>query len=244
MPSALRKFVRGCRHPPPEAGKTDTSLRYTDILFGFVLSQLFVRLQNWSVLENDVRWQLIAGTTLVLGSWVGYRRSLNRTGFEIKFFNLPLFRFLIDQLMLILYFRVAVATQLDGTYALTSLELVASTTRLLVYVFALYVAWDLFGIWMAVASMRDATGKLIPRYPVLEKDHVGKEKLTDKRSSPDWTGLVISVVTFLVLTIVWWFSRRVDSRLILPACISVLILYRFAKEARSSWRLLNTTHST
>ena len=44
----------------------------------------------------------------MLGSWIGFRRSLNRTTYEVKFFNLPLFRFLMDQLMVILYFRIAV----------------------------------------------------------------------------------------------------------------------------------------
>ena len=84
-------------HPIPQVGRIDTSLRYTDILFGFVIRELFLRLQNWPDLTAAVRWHLIVGTTLVLGSWIGYRRSLNRSSYEVKFFNLPLARFIVDQ---------------------------------------------------------------------------------------------------------------------------------------------------
>ena len=71
---------RAVFHPPADVSKADTGIRFTDILFGFVIKELFVRLQNWSQLDWFVRWQLIAGTALVLGSWIGFRRSLNRTG--------------------------------------------------------------------------------------------------------------------------------------------------------------------
>src|SRR6266404_5018759 len=101
-------------HPVPEPERFDTSLRYTDILFGFVIRELFLRIKNWPQLSGDVHWHLIVGTTLVLGSWIGFRRSLNRSVYQVKFFNLPLFRFIMDQLMLILYFRIAVLTSADG----------------------------------------------------------------------------------------------------------------------------------
>src|SRR5688500_15778712 len=93
--------------PPAEPTKRDTGLRFTDILFGFVIRELFIRLQDWGELAWFVRWQLIAATALVLGSWIGFRRSLNRSDYELKFFNLPLLRFVLDQLMVILYFRIA-----------------------------------------------------------------------------------------------------------------------------------------
>src|SRR5438132_902411 len=103
-----RERLRRVVSPPAEVSKVDTGLRFTDILFGFVIRELFLRLQNWATLPWFVRWQLIAGTALVLGSWIGFRRSLNRSSYELKFFNLPLLRFVLDQLMVILYFRVAV----------------------------------------------------------------------------------------------------------------------------------------
>jgi hypothetical protein len=63
-----RERLRLVISPPAEVSKRDTGLRFTDILFGFVISQLFVRLQNWGLLDWYVRLQLITGTALVLGS--------------------------------------------------------------------------------------------------------------------------------------------------------------------------------
>src|ERR1700722_10238927 len=103
--------LRLALHPKPELERFDTSLVYTDILFGFVIWELFRRLQNGTLLDPAVLLQPIVGTTLVLGSWIGFRRSLYRPIYQVKFFNLPLFRFIADQLMLILYFRVAVLTE-------------------------------------------------------------------------------------------------------------------------------------
>src|ERR1051325_11821190 len=100
-------------HPKPELIKFDTSLRYTDILFGFVIREIFLRLQYWQSINRFILLQLSGCVALVLGSWIGYRRSLNRSSFEVKFFNLPFFRFLLDQAMLILYFQVAGLTPLD-----------------------------------------------------------------------------------------------------------------------------------
>ena len=74
-------------HPVPEPEKFDTGLRYTDILFGFVIRELFLRLQNWAHIDQAIKFHLIAGATLILGSWIGFRRSLYRTGYQIKFFN-------------------------------------------------------------------------------------------------------------------------------------------------------------
>src|SRR5207247_10481826 len=127
----------------------DTRLLYTDILVVFVLRALFLRLQNWSHQNGATRWHLGVAAALVLGSWIGYRRSLNRTSYEVKFFNLPLFRFLMDQLMVILYFRTAVLTDIEGKSLLTAAELATTTIELLLMIFLLYVVWDLLGIWLA-----------------------------------------------------------------------------------------------
>src|SRR5882757_11487541 len=137
----MNTFFKVAFRPIPEVEKFDTSLRYTDILFGFVIRELFLRLQNWSQLNSGVRWHLIVGITLVLGSWIGFRRSLYRTTYDVKFFNLPLLRFLVDQTMLILYFRIAVLTKVNGTSLPKPSALAADTVRLVLFVFILYVIW-------------------------------------------------------------------------------------------------------
>ena len=60
-------FVKLALHPPPEVERADTGLRYTDILFGLVIKELFTRLQNWSQVGDQIRWHLVIAATLVLG---------------------------------------------------------------------------------------------------------------------------------------------------------------------------------
>ena len=37
---------------PPAKDEADTSLRFTDVLFGFVIKELFTRLSDWSRLTS------------------------------------------------------------------------------------------------------------------------------------------------------------------------------------------------
>ena len=218
-------------HPPPEVGRFDTGLRYTDILFGLVIRELFSRLQNWSLLGSAVRWHLVVGTTLVLGSWIGYRRSLNRTAYEVKFFNLPLLRWLVDQLMLVLYFRVATLTDLGGGKLLTPDELATTTSTLVLYVFVLYIFWDFLGIWMASASIPgEPAASRNPRYPKL-----GDEKST-KWQSKDWPGLLITLSTLVLVAALRSAADRLIPEALLIIMVVLLAGYRLAKEVRTSWR--------
>ena len=229
--------LRLALHPPATTEQADTSLRYTDILFGFVIRELFLRLQNWSQLNSGVRWHLIVGITLVLGSWIGFRRSLNRTTYDVKFFNLPLFRFLVDQGMLILYFRIAVLTKVDGTALPKPSELAADTVRLVLLVFALYVVWDLLGIWMAKArAPARAAGETEPRYPRLRDG-----KMTDPKEeqSINWAGFFISVAILATLAVLWLINCRLDPKGLFLAVFLLLLAYRMTKEMRTSWQALN-----
>jgi hypothetical protein len=139
MPGLLEFAIK----PKPALEEFDTGLRYTDILFGFVLRELFIRLQHWTQIEWDVRLHLIVGTILVLGSWIGYRNSVYRSSYQLKFFNIPLFRFIIDQIMLITYFRMASLTSAPQDFINTPQKyegnLLSDTALLVVIVFFLYV---------------------------------------------------------------------------------------------------------
>lgn len=209
--------------PPAEKDTPDAGLRFTDILFGFVIRELFLRLQNWSTLPSFVRWQLVAATALVLGSWIGFRRSLKRTEYDIKFFNLPFTRFAIDQLMLILYFRVAVLTPYPHAGHVDPDALTGSTVKALTYVFALYLVWDLLGLWMACSH----------KYEV-KKDGVG---------------LLITLVSFGFFVLLFELVRgskidAADAGHWLLAATVLLLGYRFAKEIRTSARFEGTTSTT
>jgi hypothetical protein len=219
-------------HPEPEVGRIDTSLRYTDILFGFVIKELFVRLQNWSLIGSQVRLQLVVGTVLVLCSWIGFRRSLNRPLYEVKFFNLPLMMFVTDQLMLILYFRIAVMTTLDGTVSASDVDPTARTLQLLFWVFVLYGIWDFFAIWMAYSKRW--TGSISePRYFAIEGGAISK-----KSSIPNWPGFIITFAGGVLLYILLKLSCALTWDVQMIGSVVVLLAYRFVKEIRTSWRNL------
>ena len=215
-------------HPKPDVEKKDTSLRYTDILFGFVIKELFVRLQNWSGVDTATQLQLIVGTVLVLSSWIGFRRSLNRSTFEAKFFNLPLAAFIVDQLMLIIYFRIAVLTpsSLDGSKIVPDSNLALTTTQLIFYVFVLYAVWDALGIWMCSSRRPDG----VPRYPAINKEG----EATDKPKDPNWSGFAITGLG-VIFFMPWAFCFSVSPETRLGGSIAALAIYRFLKEVRTSW---------
>ena len=222
-------------HPVPEVEKFDTGLRYTDILFGFVIRELFIRLQNWAHIDGATRWHLVVGATLVLGSWIGFRRSLYRSSYQLKFFNLPLFRFLVDQLMLILYFRIAVLVPADAPVgSLDPGNLARSTVTLVLYVFILYLAWDLLGIWMIKANI-EVHGQVKPRYPVVNEK---EGTTTDKRETINRNGILITAGCLLAFIALWKFSDRLAPFLVFGATILLLLVYRWFKEIRTSCRLL------
>jgi hypothetical protein len=228
--------VRAVFSPPASISQPETSLRYTDILFGFVIRELFLRLQNWQQLPTPTKWHLVVGASLVLGSWIGYRRSLNRTDYDVKFFNLPLVRFLVDQLMLILYFRIAVLTPIDRSNPLAPDALAAGTIALVVNVFVLYVAWDLLGIWMANAkTIKDGKRKL--KYSKVE----GGKIIEDKKATTNWVGLSITIGGLTIFAVLWLLAHCIDSTWLLAITGAVLLGYRWAKDYRTAWISLGTT---
>ena len=234
-------LFRLARSPPADVTKRDTGLRFTDILFGFVIREIFLRLQQWNDLDAPSQWQLIACSALVLGSWIGFRRSVHRSDYELKFFNLPLGKFVIDQLMIILYFRVSVTVPDDDPAGGPAAGTLAVTTAWnLLLVFVLYVVWDLLGIWMAVAKDRhatDATASLVYKYPQID----GDEKLTIQQLR-NWPGLVITVAASTAVGVVWKIADMdptmsdTSAVVLLVALVLVLLMYRFAKDVRTSWR--------
>ena len=155
----------------------------------------------------------------MLGSWIGFRRSLNRPTYQLKFFNLPLVRFFVDQLMLILYFRIATLTPDDPEKSPPGAGALAKhTAYILTLIFVLYLLWDFGGILMG------AFGK----YP---------------NSKPDPAGFAITALVLIAIGAMWLVLRRVDvgrsGAEISFAVASVLLLaYRFLKELRTSVRLV------
>src|ERR1700761_7985614 len=210
-----KKKLKRLISPPAELSQHGTGLQFTDILFGFVISQLFLRLQHWSHLSDFSRHQLICSTVLVLGSWIGFRRSLNRTDYELKFFNVPLWRFVLDQMMVVFYFRIATLTPLDPKKEFNFADVTHQTVKVLCIIFMLYLAWDLLGQWMAA-------------------DRVKKYKGTKDLVRPLIT--LGGLAAFLLLLLWVDSADNFEPTTYMTVAIGVLILYRWAKEMRSGWK--------
>jgi hypothetical protein len=218
---AVFTFVKRALCPPASDDKANTSLTLTDILFGLVISQLFVRLPHWATLPTVARLQLVVGVTLVLGSWIGYRRSLNRSKYDVKFFNLQFFRFVIDQAMILFYFRIAILIPNSAHPHVAPGAVTQATIKAVWLVFLFYLAWDVGAIAMGLS----------PKYP---------------KALTDWVGFAITVVFASAFTIlyVWGTSGErlagdgVTSRLALT--IGLVLLYRWLKEVKTSWKETGT----
>jgi hypothetical protein len=212
--------------PKADFSMQSTALTFTDILFGFVIKELFLRLQYWGTESWVVRWQLVTGITLVLGSWIGYRRSLARAAYELKFFNLPLLRFGLDQAMLIMYFRIAILTPNEARPEVVPVTVTQTTIRVLLIIFGLYILWDVGGLLMTLGD----------KYKKIENNA--------KTNSPfpgNLSGFVITLVFLVMFTVLYVAAEHTtihgqQADHLLLVATALLLAYRFAKEVRSSWR--------
>jgi hypothetical protein len=232
MSVQLKKVVSSDRlkavwSPTADVSKQSTALTFTDILFGFVIKELFLRFQYWDTESWVVRWQLITGITLVLGSWIGYRRSLARTGYELKFFNLPLLRFGLDQAMLIVYFRIAILTPNEASPQVVATTVTQTTVRALLIIFGMYILWDVGGLLMTLGN----------KYKKIDNDG---NKTTDPFPK-NLSGFAITLVFSVLFAVLYIVAENTTIHgqqadyLLLTATV-LLLAYRFAKEVRSSWR--------
>jgi hypothetical protein len=226
----------------------DAGLKFTDILFGFVIFQLFLRLEAFGSLPWYLRWQLIAGVTLVLGSWIGFRFSLTRPSYRLRFFNLPFFRFALDQVMVILYFRIAVLIPNPLKGKVDPSNLAHTTVVTIMIVFWLYVAWDALGVLMA-SRVENVQGFRLCRdrsddhndykYGRIKEMYVAPDENTHEQFGRYWGRGAISVVfavLFLVLYVVTN-DRHLsagDADVVFAVSVGLMLAYRFFKDAGTS----------
>lgn len=133
----------------------DTGLRFTDVLFGFALREIVLRLVKFDDLTTATRIHLALAAVVILGSYIGFRNSQKRGKFKLRFFNLAVVRFALDQSMVFLYFWLALYFSTDRDPVTGELQLPSSEhllqfdARTISAIFVLYLLWDLTSQWMA-----------------------------------------------------------------------------------------------
>jgi len=142
------KLFKG-RNKTADQGKT--SLTFTDVIFGLVITQIFVQAVPFRKLSGPVLVHLGLATVVVLGSYIGYRRSLKRGEPPLYFFSLSLLRFMLDLAMIFLYYLLVVTpdTTKDPATAHVSSRFDAVVGA---SIFLLFLLWDLVSTWMAAAG--------------------------------------------------------------------------------------------
>ncbi len=194
--------------------KKDTGLRFTDVLFGFVFKEIFFRLADWNSIDGDgapiVKAHLVLAAVVTMSSYVGFRKSLSRADYKLKFFNLPMIRFVVDQMMVVLYFVLATRTPDDPE--LLSGEYAGNWPRdsigIVLAIMVLYVAWDALSALMASAGYVEVGFK--------------------------WSGLAISVFFTGAVTLMLVVASGDDrGRAMLLVTAGIMILYRVAKDQRA-----------
>lgn len=233
------EFSRG---PYVATDPNDTGLRFTDILFGFALREVVLRLVVWRELSTAVRVHLVLAVLIILCSYIGFRNSQKRGKFDLRFFNLATLRFLTDQGMVFLYFWVALyvstARSASGELSLpTATTLVKFDARILLAIFALYIVWDLLSHWMA------ASGQY--RLNVHSEEHGMRGELDGGETSAQDGGVALSAPFYrtaitlgcLVGTAVVWLivevSDPTDGAAVafMVLLLVIVVIYRFLKDS-------------
>jgi hypothetical protein len=115
------------------------------VLFALVVNEVLNPLRNFGKIPGVGLAHLAVAGSLVTASWLGYHNSRNRPVYFIRFPSLPLFQFLIDISLVVVYWLAAVSAEGTGS-SLSKPPSAVPEAFLVAISFALYVAWDLVAV--------------------------------------------------------------------------------------------------
>jgi hypothetical protein len=186
-----------------------TSLTFTDVIFGLVITQIFVQAVPYSKLQPEVLLHLGLALVVVIGSYIGYRKSLKRRDVPLSFFSWPLIRFGLDLAMIFCYYLLAVTPNTSTNPALKSVDPKFDATMIAI-IFLLYLLWDV------------VSGIMSHSYEV---------KYEGSRTAITVGALVLCL---LVLWMAHHLHRTTNETLgIDAALIGIVLLYRWAKDSQA-----------
>jgi hypothetical protein len=140
----------GGRVPVAETDRRGVSLVFVDVLFAAVATKILEQ-SSREGLPFEGKTQLALAAVLTITAWIAYHNSTNRAAYMMEYVNLPLVQFLLDLLLVYLYWLVATSAEEDAT----ARPSVVPEALILAAVFLVFLGWDR----VALAMRRS------PRYP-------------------------------------------------------------------------------
>jgi hypothetical protein len=194
---------------PARLDESLTSLTFTDVIFGLVFTQIFIRASALGGLSTALDVHLALSFAVAVGSYIGYRGSLKRGTYKLAFFNLPLLRFILDLFMIFLYYVLAV-TPVETNKAPPLVHARADAFAILL-IFAAYLAWDLVSKLMSTGDYKQVS-------------------FDGRRTLVTVGGLIIAAVVFGIASTT---SHPLSQHLAIVVdsiLIAMVIMYRWAKD--------------
>jgi hypothetical protein len=135
------KWLHAWPKRDPQVDERTIGIGFVDVLFGLVIGAVLQPFADVGKVPTVGRVQLILAGVITVTSWIGYHNSWNRPRYFILFPNLPLFQFLIDVILVIVYFLIAI-TAPGATPGVSREASVVIVAILVAISFVLYAMWD------------------------------------------------------------------------------------------------------
>lgn len=203
------------RRRPTSIDETRVGLSFIEVLFALVIARALDPMANYPRIPGVGLSHLAVAFVLTVTSWIGYHNSWNRPRYFIRFANLPLWQFLVDVALVVLYWFAAVSAEGTGT----DLGKSASARPEAVFValsFLLYCAWDRIGL-----AIRESD--LYYKSPPA-RDIERRRQVTRVFAA---ASCVAALVIWLIDPSAGWTVIAADAFLII-----LILLFRFAKEMK------------
>ena len=208
----------GLRQITPKRDDASVGIGFVDVLFALVIGQalLSVTWRDVHRISGTKAADLLVAVVVTLTSWIGYHNSLNRPKFKIRFINWPLTQFILDILMVFVYWLLVTSSGLarsihhpDGV-----------TAGLVLAAFVLYCLWD----FVSNRIVRQA------KYQDLLDDR-------GEYSGVDWFRFVTTWGCTLACLIIWriavQFNTTITSTLIIDGALVVTaVVFRLLKDSK------------
>lgn len=137
----MSKWLHPWPKREPRVDERTIGIGFVDVLFGLVIAAVLQPFGDVGKVPTVGRYQLVLAGVLTVTSWIGYHNSWNRPRYFILFPNLPLFQFLIDVALVVVYFLTAI-TAPGATPGVSREASVVIVSIFVAISFVLYALWD------------------------------------------------------------------------------------------------------